>query len=177
MPSLASGARNPTSNEANGATRAIKKVIARQPSVVESMGLPREHNLDRRSALFTPHPNLSDEVTRHIVQSEVEGGVFLEDLSPSTVLQIETKHHSYTAVVLGGSQALICGHPEYCPRPVQVNIAGSTWGGSMLKLRFVGRGMHLEFSHPKYRTPIVTSPIQEIRECQQVSDSRVAALA
>ena len=114
--------------------------------------------------MFIPHPNLSDEVNRHIVQSEVEGGVFLEDLSPATVLEIETKHHCYTTVVLGGSQALICGHPQYCPRPVRVNIAGSTWGGSMLKLRFVGRGMHLEFSHPEYGTPIVTSPIQEIRE-------------
>jgi len=113
--------------------------------------------------LFIPHPNLDDEVNRHIIQSEVEGGVFLEDLLPSTVLLIETKHHSYTAVVLAGSEALISGHPKYCPQPIKVNIAGSTWGGSMLKLRFVGRGMRLEFSHPEYRTPIVTSPVQEIR--------------
>jgi hypothetical protein len=34
----------------------------------------------------------------------------------------------------------------------------------MLKLQFVGRGMHLEFHHPEYSTPIVTSPIQEIRD-------------
>ena len=34
----------------------------------------------------------------------------------------------------------------------------------MLKVRFVGRGMRLEFHHPGYRTPIVTSPIQEINE-------------
>jgi hypothetical protein len=47
---------------------------------------------------------------------------------------------------------------------VQVAIAGSTWGGSMLKLQYVGRGMHLEFRHPGYATPIVTSPIQEIRD-------------
>jgi hypothetical protein len=39
-----------------------------------------------------------------------------------------------------------------------------TWGGSTLKVRFIGRGMHLEFHHPAYSTPIVTSPIQEIRE-------------
>jgi len=47
-----------------------------------------------------------------------------------------------------------------------VTIAGSTWGGSMLKVRFIfiGRGMHLEFRHPGYPTPIVTSIIQEIRE-------------
>lgn len=124
-----------------------------------------------------PHPNLSDEVNRHIIQSEVEGGVFLENLSPSTVLQIETKHHCYTTVVLGGSQALICGHPIYCPQPVRVNIAGSTWGGSMLKRRFVGRGMRLEFTHPDYRTPITTSAIQGIRECGRESDASIAALS
>jgi len=73
-------------------------------------------------------------------------------------------HHRYTAVLLGGSEALLSGHPEFCPEPVQVAIAGSTWGGSMLKLQYVGRGMHLEFRHPAYATPIVTSPIQEIRD-------------
>jgi len=34
----------------------------------------------------------------------------------------------------------------------------------MLKLQYVGRGMHLEFRHPEYSTPIITSPIQEIRD-------------
>ena len=36
----------------------------------------------------------------------------------------------------------------------------------MLKSRFVGRGMRLEFCHPEYLMPIVTSPVQEIREPQ-----------
>jgi hypothetical protein len=114
--------------------------------------------------MFTPHPNLSNDVNISIVDSEIEGGVFLQDLPPSTVLQIQTLHHCYTAVILGGSEAMISGHPEFCPRPVQVAIAGSTWGGSMLKLQFVGRGMRLEFRHPEYPTPIVTSVIQEIRD-------------
>jgi len=114
--------------------------------------------------MFTPHLNLSDEVNGNIIRSEIEGGVSLGDLPPSTVLEIQTQHHRYTAVFLGESQALISGHPEYCPEPVLVAIAGSTWGGSMLKLRYIGRGMHLEFCHPEYRTPIVTSRIQEVRE-------------
>jgi hypothetical protein len=114
--------------------------------------------------MFTPHPNLADEVNRSIIDSEIEGGVFLNDLPPSTVLEIQTLHHRYTAVLLGGSEAMLSGHPEFCPEPVQVAIAGSTWGGSMLKLQYVGRGMHLEFRHPHYPTPIVTSPIQEIRD-------------
>jgi len=114
--------------------------------------------------MFVPHPNLADDVNHAIIQSEVEGGVFLRDLPPSTVLHIQTMHHCYTAVLLGGSDALISGHPEFCPAPVQVAIAGSTWGGSMLKLQYVGRGMHLEFHHPEYSAPIITSPIQEIRD-------------
>jgi hypothetical protein len=114
--------------------------------------------------MFTAHPNLGDEVNGHIIQSEVEGGVALGDLPPSTVLEIQTQNHRYTAVFLGESQVLISGHPEFCPEPVLVAIAGSTWGGSMLKLRYIGRGMHLEFCHPEYRTPIVTSRIQDVRE-------------
>ena len=116
--------------------------------------------------LFRPHPNLSDEVNRNFVQSEVEGGVFLNELPPWTVLEIQTQHHCYQVVLLGDNNALISGHPQYCPEPIHVAIAGSTWGGSMLKRRFVGRGMHLEFRHPEYRTPIVTSKVQEIREPQ-----------
>lgn len=125
--------------------------------------------------LFQPHPNLSDAINSGIVQSEIEGGVFLEHLEPDTTIEIHTQNHCYTAVLLGGSQALISGHPVYCPNPTQVTIHGSTWGGSMLKLQYVGRGMHLEFRHPEYRYPIVTSPIQEIRERSQ-RDDRVVVL-
>jgi len=47
----------------------------------------------------------------------------------------------------------------------------------MLKRRFIGRGMKLEFRHPDYSTPIVTSPIQEIQELAQHRASEIAALA
>jgi hypothetical protein len=128
--------------------------------------------LSTSPSLFRPHPNLSDEVNRNFVQSEIEGGVFLNDLPPATVLEIQTQHHCYQVVLLGDNDALISGHPQYCPEPIRVAIAGSTWGGSMLKRRFVGRGMHLEFRHPNFQTPIVTSTVQEIREPQleQVRD-------
>jgi hypothetical protein len=112
--------------------------------------------------LFMPHPNLSDEVNRNIVQSEIEGGVHLDNLSEGTVLEIETQHRWYTLVHRGRGKALIWGHPKYCPHPVLVRIEGSTWGGSMLKTRFIGRGMRLEFMHPSYKT-ITTSRIVDVR--------------
>ena len=114
--------------------------------------------------LFVPHPNLSDSVNRNIAHSEVEGGVYLQDLPDESTLEIETQNRSYTIVYRGRGQALIWGHPEFCPQPVLVRIEGSNWGGSMLKSSFVGRGMHLEFKHPEYKRPIITSRIVEIRQ-------------
>ena len=125
---------------------------------------------------FRPHPNLSDDVNRHIVQSEIEGGVRVEDLVPGSWLQVTTRNTCYRIHVLFGAVALITGHPRFCPRPVLITIHGSTWGGSMLKRRFIGRGMHLEFRHPDYGTPIVTSPIEEVQELPQHRGSEIAIL-
>ena len=123
--------------------------------------------MDTKAALpdprpFTPHPNFSDEVNGNIVQSEIEGGVCLDDLSDGVQLEVETQNRWYTILIRDRGQELISGHPQYCPEPVAVRIAGSTWGGSMLKLRFIGRGMRLEFMHPTHRR-IVTSRIVDIR--------------
>lgn len=111
---------------------------------------------------FRPHPNLSDEVNRNIVQSEIEGGVHLDDLGEGAILEVETQNRLYTIVNCGRGKALISGHAKFCPYPVQVWIHGSTWGGSMLKVRFIGRGMRLEFRHPTFQI-ITTSRIVEIR--------------
>jgi len=117
---------------------------------------------------FMPHPNFSDEVNRNIVQSEIEGGVYLDELCEGAVLEVETQHHGYTIVIGGRGRDLISGHPKYCPDPIPVRIEGSTWGGSMLKARFIGRGMRLEFAHPVFRT-ILTSRIVDIRAPQQLA--------
>jgi hypothetical protein len=45
----------------------------------------------------------------------------------------------------------------------------------MLKVRFLGRGMCMEFGHPQFGTPILTSPIQEICECLGRMDSRIVS--
>jgi len=111
---------------------------------------------------FMPHPNFSDEVNRNIAQSEIEGGVYLDDLSEGAILEVETQNRWYTIVIRGRGEELISGHPKFCPDPLPVRIAGSTWGGSMLKLRFIGRGMRLEFGHPTH-SRIITSRVVDIR--------------
>jgi hypothetical protein len=116
-----------------------------------------------KSGMFEPHQNLSDQINGNIIRSEIEGGVYLRDLPEESTLEVATRNRWYTLIVRRNGQALISGHPEFCPEPVEVRISGSNWGGSMLKAAFLGRGMHLEYRHPKYRGPIVTSPIVDIR--------------
>ena len=113
--------------------------------------------------MFQPHQNLSDRVNGNIIRSEIEGGVYLKDLPEEATLEVVTCNRGYKLTIRSDGSALICGHPEFCPEPVLVRIAGSNWGGSMLKTAFLGRGMHLEYRHPDYRGPIVTSPIVDIR--------------
>ena len=113
--------------------------------------------------MFVPHNNLSDQVNENIVRSEIEGGVDLRHLPPQSTLEVETYNRAYLIVMQRDCQALISGHPEFCPEPVLVRINGSNWGGSMIKMAYLGRGMHLEFRHPMYEGLIVTSPIRDIR--------------
>ena len=113
--------------------------------------------------LFVPNPHLDDSINQNIIQSEIEGGVHLRDLPPGSALSMQTRNRVYEIVVLGDGNALISGHPEFCPDPAEVRINGSTWGGSMIKTMFIGRGMHLEFVHPLFQT-IITSRIVDIRE-------------
>lgn len=113
--------------------------------------------------MFVPHPNLSDQINRNVIRTEIEGGVYLKDLPRAATLEVETDNRAYVLVLTGDGRALISGHPEYCPEPVMVHIQGSNWGGSMLMTAYLGRGMHLEFRHPKYSGTIVTSAIRDIR--------------
>ena len=87
---------------------------------------------------------------------------YLNDLPEGSKLEIQTENRHYRLKVCNGGEVIICGHPEFCPQPVTVKINGSSWGGSMLKVAFIGRGMHLEFRHPVYKV-ITTSPIVDIR--------------
>ena len=89
-------------------------------------------------------------------------GIALDDLAEGTMLEVETRHHVYHVQHLGDGKALISGHPEFCPEPVQVDMIGSTWGGNSLRLRFIGKGAKLEFWHP-VRGMICTSRVLEVR--------------
>lgn len=136
--------------------------------------------------MFEGHPNLSREINGKIAESEVLGGVWVHPhpdyvceeikaqpvLPCGAVLKIQTRNTLYTLEKRGEREFYIQGHPKYCPEPTRCYIAGSSWGGSMMKAGFIGRGMVLEFSTDAFAS-LHTSTIQEITEV--MSSSREAA--
>jgi len=112
--------------------------------------------------MFQPHPNLSDEVNAAIAESELAGGVFLDNLAVGRKLLVQTKNTLYTIERREDKLLYISGNEKYCPTPVKCIISGSNFGGSMLKMNFVGRGMFLEFVVDG--KTIVTSQIAEVAE-------------
>ena len=101
---------------------------------------------------------------------EEEQGVALDDRPVGACLEIETRHPTYLLEKRGDGKAIIYGHPQYCPDPVLVTIYGSTWGGPMLKMHFLGKGMRMEFKHPALG-PVRTSAIVDIRELAPAPNS------
>jgi hypothetical protein len=112
---------------------------------------------------FRPHPNFDDALNRAICQSEIEGGVSLDELPVGAVLDVQTSNTLYRVENRGDGEVLISGHSEICPTPVLVVFYGSTWGTPMLKVRFIGRDMRMEFFHPE-RGIVRTSRVRDIRE-------------
>ena len=82
---------------------------------------------------------------------------------PFAIVNVETANHLYRIENRGGGEVLISGHPKICPAPVLVSFHGSTWGTPMLKLRFIGRDMSMEFRHPEQGV-VRTSRVRDIRQ-------------
>jgi hypothetical protein len=109
---------------------------------------------------------LHPDIVHNIRQSEIEGGMALDKAKDGNYF-VQTKNTIYQLKIEGG-KTFLQGNGKYCPESVEVKIHGSTWGGSMLKLDFIGRGMFMEFHIPSQPEDgcITTSSIIEIGELQ-----------
>lgn len=110
---------------------------------------------------------LDDETRTLIEEQEKLEGVFLSKLEPNTHLEVVTKNSVYQITTVEGILVNIKGGFRSdgtiryeTPRPAFIH--GSTWGGSLLKLGWLGLGMNLEISENTFER-IVTSTILSIR--------------
>jgi hypothetical protein len=109
------------------------------------------------------HPNLSDDINANIARSEILGGLKVSDIRLDQTIHVQTRNTLYK-IKRDIDSLYIIGHPEFCPVWTRCDIHGSTFGGSMIKLDWIGREMHLEFSTDVHAGSIVTSAIQDIYE-------------
>ena len=135
---------------------------------------------------YTPHPNLSKEINDALAEQEMLGGVWVTKPTGAAVqdepylatgkkLYVQTQNTMYVIEKRGEDEFWIHGNQKYCPVPTKCHIIGSNYGGSMLRMSYIGRGMYMEFMldiDPEERKRglvdghgvITTSQIQEIIE-------------
>lgn len=95
-------------------------------------------------------------------------GIHVKDF-PNHVIVVRTKNTVYTFVTNGEDIEGVAhkengGIPSFLFRQAKVQIHGSTWGGSMIKVGYIGVDMRLEFSIPdEGRYGITTSTIQSVQ--------------
>ena len=90
-----------------------------------------------------------------------DDGLHIDQLSALDRLTVVT-HHSTYEIVIGSpasGEVLVRGG-EFFPEFTTVRLAGSTLGGSFLKMRSIHLGFRMEFSVG--RGVIVTSPVRTI---------------
>ncbi len=89
-------------------------------------------------------------------------GVTLMALEACDTIRARTRNSDYDIFLLDpkSGRALVQGG-KYFAEPVEATVSGSTFGGCMLKLGWIGVGLRMEFYINGKRT--VTSPVQSLR--------------
>src|SRR5215468_6665111 len=89
-------------------------------------------------------------------------GVKLGTLEACDMIQARTRNSVYEIFLLdpNSGRALVRGG-GYFAEPVEAIVSGSTFGGCMLKVGWLGVGLRMEISVNGVRT--VTSPVQSLR--------------
>jgi hypothetical protein len=88
-------------------------------------------------------------------------GVTLMTLKACDTLHVRTRNSDYEIFMLDpeSARALVRGG-EYFAEPVEATVSGSTFGGCMLKMGWLGVGLRMEIYANGQRT--VTSPVQSL---------------
>jgi len=89
-------------------------------------------------------------------------GVTLQTLAPGSTIYARTRHNDYRILLLNpeSGRALVEGG-RFFVEPTEATVVGSTFGGCMLKMGWIGVGLRLEILLDG--KSIITSPVQVLR--------------
>jgi len=110
---------------------------------------------------FGDQPEPASENPDRARRSDGITGIDLRSLPAGTAVVVNTRHSRYRFVMLDGStlHALVEGG-QYFPQETIARVEGSTFGGSLLKVGWLGLGLYVELSFGGKR--IITSRVRSI---------------
>ena len=119
---------------------------------------PTVHGAKRGSSTLVPR-----RATLDGFMTEIEGneGLDVRQAEPLLTILVRTYNSLYRIIPLqrGDCKVLIQGG-QFFPQPTEAHFAGSTFGGSFLKMAWIGMGLHMEINSGGQR--IITSPVKRI---------------
>ena len=71
-------------------------------------------------------------------------GIDLRKLKPGTKIIVGTVNSTYNMAIINQKEVWLQGGKKL-PKKTKGFLVGSTWGGSMLKIAWIGYDMHMEF--------------------------------
>lgn len=104
---------------------------------------------------------LSEAIVNNIAKSEVDGGIWLKDIPIGKIVLVQTNNTLYR-IEHREDGFYIQGNHRFCATPTKTSISGSTFGGSMLKMGFIGIDMFLEFYIEGFST-LTSSRISDVK--------------
>lgn len=100
----------------------------------------------------------------NIEQSKsLEVGIDVHKLIAGTKILVVTKNNLYKLIKTAESKHVIAQGGKYLLEPEEVVFTGSTFGGSMLKIGWIGYGMLMEMFLLNQNKKITTSPVKAAR--------------
>lgn len=105
---------------------------------------------------------LVDEI---IKKAKEDPGFHISSLSPGTKFLVETRNSKYQFVVLENNEATVVGGIRKdgtvrYTEPARVSIVGSTWGGSCIKVDWIGRDMYIEIYDHERKKRFLTTEVK-----------------
>lgn len=94
-----------------------------------------------------------------VAASSASDGLSLRDLEPLTTLRVRTCNSHYR-IVISHQTAIYVQGGRFFPESTGARLEGSSFGGSFLKMGWIGVGLCMEIWADGQR--IVTSPVQSI---------------
>ena len=95
-------------------------------------------------------------VQQIIEEQKGRGGIDLKLLNKGTKIEAQTKNTLYSIEVLENGKYLVQGGRHY-PDAMPIRINGSAWGGSIIKVNWLGIEMHIEMQHPDPEKGMITT--------------------